>query len=436
VARAGRPRAGLLAGVTRAARWAAVSAALRGAASGWMSSFDAEAFVAGAVPGCQAVKFQKEQMMGFSGARVAEAICQLASGEETYFLKVIEPAPLPPTAPEEEKRIWDRNLKSYANEASFLRNDALQAAFRAHGVCLPKTLKVEAVEGQRYVFLAENLNQAYTSLAVHPASRTPEVLRWLAGFHGAFQGKVPSDHSLWEIGTHLHLNLRAAGELDNVPSSVANFCKAFSDVDPFFARAESAGLGARLQKVARRVADHLTPGPQNQRRTTLVHGDLKGANYFLKTEGEGCTAIDWQWTGPGIGATDLIYLFCGSVEDEVVDNYEQSLKIYHEALGVEGYDFEDLLTDFKVATLDYARWAFSVRLLGDTPDKFKKRAANVDVNLGYFRFTLPPPWPLNPAEALRRHPPRIRWLLQLVEAFLPEAESGALFSESRKRKTC
>jgi len=30
--------------------------------------------------------------------------------------------------------------------------------------------------------------------------------------------------------------------------------------------------------------------------------------------GEGCCAFDWQWTGPGIGATDLIYLFCGSVE--------------------------------------------------------------------------------------------------------------------------
>ena len=112
----------------------------------------------------------------------------------------------------------------------------------------------------------------------------------------------------------------------------------------------------------------------------MVHGDFKGANYFLKNEGrdqgkcsmaaiqswasfgeflrlehvnwtswscqhlpaimsqwlfravfeslgsltgnpcmvpgEGCCAFDFQWTGPGIGATDLIYLFCGSVEEQ------------------------------------------------------------------------------------------------------------------------
>lgn len=38
--------------------------------------------------------------------------------------------------------------------------------------------------------------------------------------------------------------------------------------------------------------------------------------------GEGCCAIDWQWTGPGLGATDVIYLFMGSVEDQIVDDYK------------------------------------------------------------------------------------------------------------------
>ncbi|CAE7882417.1 unnamed protein product, partial [Symbiodinium microadriaticum] len=327
---------------------------------------------------------QNEQTMGFSGARVADVLCETDGGEKLLFLKVVEPSPLPATATAEAKRKWDRNLQSYANEVMFLSNDAIKEALASRQVVVPETLGVEAVPGKRYALLTDNLRQSFTTFAVHPAARTGEVITWLADFHGAFQGRVPSGHSLWEFGTHVHLERRPPGETDMLPASIASFSKAFEGIDPFFARPEVASLGERLRNVAPLVARHLTPRPQNQNRTTLVHGEISRAQTTSSgmnaSAREGVAAIDWQWTGPGIGATDMIYLFCGSVEDEIVDNYKYWLAQYHNRLADESYSFDDFYIDFKAATLDYARWVFAYRLVGDTPEKFRQRAEKVDAS--------------------------------------------------------
>jgi len=38
----------------------------------------------------------------------------------------------------------------------------------------------------------ENLKSEWSTFAVHPAVRTPEVLRWLGYFHAAFQARQAS----------------------------------------------------------------------------------------------------------------------------------------------------------------------------------------------------------------------------------------------------
>ncbi|CAJ1414572.1 unnamed protein product [Effrenium voratum] len=360
--------------------------------------------------GCRSVAFQNERTMGFSGATVSDVLCKGDGEERLLFLKVVAPEPLADDASAAERQKWERNLQSYANELAFLSNPQIQEALARRGVLLPKTLGHTSVPGKSFALLTENLQPGFASRGVPPAQRFPEVLRWLANFHGAFQSQMPTEHGLWDFGTHVHLDRRPAGEIDKLPEGIASFCKAFEGEDDFFRRPAAANLGSRLQQVASTVSRHLTIRPENLHRMTLVHGDFKGANYFLKCEGEGCTAIDWQWTGPGVGATDLIYLLCGSVEDEIVENYQHWLKEYHKSLGLEDYPFKQLELDFKAATLDYARWVFAYRLLGDSPEKFRQRAEKVDENLGIFR----------------RHVPRARWLLALVEEFLPEIEGGAL----------
>lgn len=369
---------------------------------------DCERFVRSSIPGCRSVTFQNEQLMGFSGAKVLDVQLDAdAEPAEFLFLKVIEPAALPETASDAERRKWERNLQSYGNELAFFTDQRIQQALAEHGVRVPKVLGSESHPGQRYAILTENLKSQWSTFCVHPAARSPEVLRWLSSFHRAFQGRIPEKHGLWDFGTHVHLKRRPVGELDLLPQSISDFCDAFQGEDPFFQRPESRLLGQRLRAVASCVAEELTPKPENMQKITMVHGDFKGANYFLKNEGEGCCAFDFQWTGPGIGATDLIYLFCGSVEDEIVEDYQTWLKVYHSHLNMDQYSLDEFLLDFKLATLDYARWVFAYRLAGDSPEKFRKRAKNVDVNLGIFR----------------RHVPRIIWLLRLVEDFLPDVEA-------------
>ena len=66
----------------------------------------------------------------------------------------------------------------------------------------------------------------------------------------------------------------------------------------------------------------LTSNGGNAWKTTLVHGDLKTANIFFRRPGSGADSpvqfIDWQWTGPGLAATDIIYLMLTSMDSYVL----------------------------------------------------------------------------------------------------------------------
>ncbi|CAK9033961.1 unnamed protein product [Durusdinium trenchii] len=60
---------------------------------------DVERLVRSSVPNCRSITFQNEQLMGFSGAKVADVRCVCDDAEELLlFLKVVEPTPLPATA--------------------------------------------------------------------------------------------------------------------------------------------------------------------------------------------------------------------------------------------------------------------------------------------------------------------------------------------------
>ena len=199
------------------------------------------------------------------------------------------------------------------------------------------------------------------------------------------------------------------------------------------------------------VAERLSPFSTHTRdRLTLVHGDLKTANFFFRSsspllsssqtvcdgendgsgsgdgKGEGGSSfsstddalmgteetekdelakaeartvtgggagsvslIDFQWTGPGLAATDLVYVLFMSCEDNLIqglDVREDVLKPYHSAflaayersnvhevtrsdgkIQIEDrFPFSLLEQDFQLATLDFARWVVACRLGGET----------------------------------------------------------------------
>lgn len=135
------------------------------------------------------------------------------------------------------------------------------------------------------------------------------------------------------------------------------------------------------------------------------------------------TLIDYQWAGPGLGVTDVVYLLATSASDQFIEDLtteegsvgmrleERLLQPYQTAFEAgcalqEDHSYQALQHDFRLAVLDYTRWAVSCRLGGETPEKYTARQDTLDGNLG----------------AYRRSPRMLRLLLGLVEEYLPSVE--------------
>ena len=106
-----------------------------------------------------------------------------------------------------------------------------------------------------------------------------------------------------------------------------------------------------------------------------------------------------------------------AVSDETLTDHEANIiRPYHAFLigafnnDATKYPYEDLLTEFKIAALDYQRWQGGSRLKSMTPETMRKAKLNVDVNHGIFRRSIE----------------RVKWVFQTVNAALDEVEAGTL----------
>ena len=194
-----------------------------------------------------------------------------------------------------------------------------------------------------------------------------------------------------------------------------NFCD-----DPDFV-VPSDDVGKRLARIAVDVDRWLDGGQK-----TLVHGDFKSGNIFVEQHTRATYAIDWQWTGWGVAAHDVIYFFATSASDDFLANYQTALWMYHFAFVSEldpglrhsrPWPYHETHRMFKLATLDFMRWAFASRFPNETPKNMRKRNNQVpkDINQGEYRRSLK----------------RLKFLCDLVELFLPEAKNGDLGVQKR-----
>ena len=114
--------------------------------------------------------------------------------------------------------------------------------------------------------------------------------------------------------------------------------------------------GKRLAAVARDIDNWLAAAPR-----TLIHGDLKGGNIFMRKHD--AYVIDWQWCGWGCGVHDVVYYLAttGDVRQTAGD-YAHALWLYHHALVNEvgpelrkerPWPFPDTHRLFMLALLDY-----------------------------------------------------------------------------------
>ena len=284
-----------------------------------------------------------------------------------------------------------------------------------HWLISTQVLAVESDGEGRYLFALEYLSSPnFVQEACLSETQDYRCLKWLARFHAlgyrlrhaGFDGL-----GLWALGGHTSLRVRPTGEEKKLPKTYSQWRLAFGADADFTPPA--GDVGKRLAAVAQDIDNWLAAAPR-----TLIHGDLKGGNIFMRKHD--AYVIDWQWCGWGCGVHDVVYYLATTASDETAGDYAHALWLYHHALVNEvgpelrkerPWPFPDTHRLFMLALLDYMRWAWSYRLVDENPFLYRQRQkGEVDVNCG----------------AYRRSFKRLKVLCGWAEAFLPGAESGAL----------
>lgn len=166
-----------------------------------------------------------------------------------------------------------RKARSYDVELAWYRRWAPRCPAR-----VPALLAADSGD-DRWLFVLEDLDAArYRRRTRSPtALERDRCLQWLATFHAHHLGAEPI--GLWERGTYWDLEKR--------PDELRAL------TDPAL-RAAAPVLDARLRACPFQ---------------TLVHGDAKLANFCFGERG--VAAVDFQWTGRGVGVSDVAYLLDG-----------------------------------------------------------------------------------------------------------------------------
>lgn len=211
-----------------------------------------------------------------------------------------------------------RKRRSYDVELAFYRDVAAR--------CDPATCRVARfVGGERtdddWLFILEDLDAAGFAGRMTDDDNVTLALDWLAAFHARFLGETFP--ALWPIGTYWHLGTRR-DELANIRS-----------------------------RALRERADELARTLDSARYQTLVHGDAKEANFCVSPTQ--VAAVDFQYTGRGVGIRDVAYLLHGH-DDDALEHYFRALRAALPAHVDADAVVSEWRTLYPVAQQDFARF--------------------------------------------------------------------------------
>lgn len=236
-----------------------------------------------------------------------------------------------------------RKLKSYEVESAWYR----EWSHRCGSGCRVPKCHALAHSGSEFYIALEDLDASGFSkrMASVALSELELCMRWLAHFHAAFMGAVPS--GLWEVGTYWHLDTRP-DELERVQDD-------------------------RLRRSAKGIDQLL----QSARFQTLVHGDAKLANFCFTADRSSVAAVDFQYVGGGCGMKDLAYLLGSCLSSEECEELEEpNLELYfgalRDALKEHHPDLDSSAVESEWRALYAPAWADFHRFLkGWSPDHWK-----------------------------------------------------------------
>jgi 3'-phosphoadenosine 5'-phosphosulfate (PAPS) 3'-phosphatase len=275
-----------------------------------------------------------------------------------------------------------RDVESYRVEAAFLGSRAC-AKLAGAGVWVPRAYNValrpvpESPLDSKFAMLLSDFSPAdgWRQQGLLGEAQLRASLATLARFHAFFwegsavweDADVASElrASCWPSGDYRQPSMQTSEQFERLGDKYRQHYESFGSAfagHPALASVDLPNLGDRLQRIARTVASAAHPfdgGPAAAARAsadqptttaakdlgrfrTLIHGDPKAANLFLRDSARaaagGCEVgvIDYQWTGFGLAATDVAAHISGAaapeclstdgtLEDALLDHYHSVL---------------------------------------------------------------------------------------------------------------
>mmetsp|Transcript_9125 Transcript_9125/g.20120 ORF Transcript_9125/g.20120 Transcript_9125/m.20120 type:complete len:486 (+) Transcript_9125:91-1548(+) len=359
-----------------------------------------------------------------SGAEDVEHIGG-GNGERLLFLKKV----LVTEAKLESLPALRRDLASNGNEVRFY--EEFRDILSQRGLPLIKAIHVDsrlsfldqnldaaatdevALRGSGALFLLESA-EGYYQASPLSAKQAKTTLKLLANFHAAAwedeELLVRAANRLHPLAGYWTMQQRGREEMGRMAENWKGYVAAFAALRPeLFARPGIAELAQRIERLAVWVSEELSTLP-GQPFATLVHGDYKAMNIFLRedlkeTESQrfspspaypsaesDALLIDFQWTGVGFGMSDVAMHLSHSVAvDALRDGGERSLvQGYHQellaAIGTSraaAYTTEIAWRHYCLAVVDYARMVLGCFFVNASPQVFAARAQQENVGLCY-----------------------------------------------------
>ena len=296
---------------------------------------------------------------------------RLASEKKSYFYKrvVMRDLPAARAKARAQPAKLRRDVHSFSVEAGFLGSEAARALrLEARSLTVPRLLASLCAPDDadpvrsRFALLLEDLapEEGWRQTGLLNGREARRALAALAEFHAFFWEGAAGDgpevrDAVWPRGAHWQpgfatANLLAEALTDNWPA-LEPLLRCLDDEEEEddegqgSAPLAASDLGARLRKVAAEVAqdahERVPPGMR-----TLIHGDLKAANVFLRDDDDdddddapakeegarGVALIDFQFCGAGLAATDLAHFICAALDADAAAEDQALLDHYHDRL--------------------------------------------------------------------------------------------------------
>jgi hypothetical protein len=248
--------------------------------------------------------------------------------------------------------------------------------------------------------LSDDYNESYSSSS-SSMEQTKQAIHWLAVFHAAFflhphlvkKGTITSDGDggrgkeddddndndanlqVWRYGGYWHLQTRL-DEWESIPSYQSYIQKSAHAIDE------------RMNEIG------------NGKSHTLVHGDYKDANIMFGSDDlDHCAVVDFQYSGLGYGAKDLVMWVVSSIPGKTFKKLGGEmgvLQMYHDALcenvqkirklgkvdwsndDLEQFlNFDNIKMQYELALVDYVRFMAGWGFWGSNSGYAEERAKEI-----------------------------------------------------------